>query len=313
MNRVVPPVLFLHADPTFRDRVKRACAHRYAFLPVSSWAELHAALHSAPPLAMIIVDPYGGQYGADSLSPSLQATLREFPSATVIAACELRTGCLEHVRTLGEWGVTRIISIREEDTSLAIARVLESSRGRPLRGLMQRSLIAAMGGRARAIVMSAADVVSTGGVGRDLARALHITPRTLQRWCRRSGLLAPRQLLAWMRLLLAAELLDDPGRSVLGVALACGYSSDAALRNAFRAYLQLSPVALRQRGAFQTVSRAFLQALAADSSQSRPVPRPPAADKRAAVIPGLARSGFTPAWPSHPRSGTFDIARSSGG
>ena len=312
MNRVVTPVLVLHADRAFRDRVKRACAERYAFMPVSSWAELRDALHSAPPLAMVIVDPYGGDYGTGSLSPSLQGILREFPSATVIAACELRDGCLEQVRTLGEWGVTRMISLQEEDTSLAIGRVLESTRGRPLRGLMQRSLIAAMGGRARAIVMSAADVVSTGGVGRDLARSLHITPRTLQRWCRRAGLLAPRQLLAWMRLLLAAELLDDPGRSVLGVALACGYSSDAALRNAFRAYLQLSPNALRHRGAFQTVSQAFLQALATAPPESRILQRR-ASDKRAALVPGRARQGATPTWTARSCPATLDIARASGG
>jgi AraC-like DNA-binding protein len=273
VNRVVPPVLLLHPDRAFRERVRRACADRYRLLPVSSWDGLRDALHAAPPLALVIVDPYGGDYVRAELSPSLQGLLREFPSATVIAACELRGACLEQVRTLGEWGVTRMISIEEEDTPLGIARVLESSRGRPLRSLLQRSLVAAMGGRARAIVMSAADVVSTGGVGRDLARSLHITPRTLQRWCRRAGLLSPRQLLAWMRLLLAAELLDDPGRSVRGVALACGYSSDAALRNAFRAYLKLGPNALRQRGAFQLVSHAFLQALALAVAETLP-PRP---------------------------------------
>jgi AraC-like DNA-binding protein len=185
---------------------------------------------------------------------------------------------------------TRIISIDEEDTPLAIARVLESSRGRPLRSLLHRSVTATMGGRARAIVMSAADVVSTGGVGRDLARSLHVTPRTLQRWCGRAGLLSPRQLLAWMRLLLAAELLDDPGRSVLGVALACGYSSDAALRNTFRAFVQLSPRALRQRGAFQTVSHRFLQALAVSSSEDRR-PRPRIApDGHARVMPLRVRA-----------------------
>ena len=263
--------------------MRRACGDRYRLLPVSCWNALRDALRSAPPLALVIVDPYGGD-SRGKLSASLQGLLREFPSTTVIAACELRGGCLEQVRTLGEWGITRMISIEEEDTPLAIARVLESSRGRPLRTLLQRSLVEAMGARARAIVMSASDVVSTGGVGRDLARALHVTPRTLQRWGRRAGLLSPRQLLAWMRLLLAAELLDDPGRSVLGVALACGYSSDAALRNAFRAYLHLSPNALRQRGAFHLVSQAFLQALAVSIPESRPRPRTPG-EARAAIIP----------------------------
>jgi AraC-like DNA-binding protein len=287
VNRIVPPVLLLHPDRALRERVRRACADRYNVLPVNTWSELRDSLHSAPPLALAIVDPYLGNRGHGELSTSLQALLREFPSITVIAVCEVRGGCLDQVRRLGEWGVTRVISIEEEDTPLAIARILESSRGRPLRALLQRSLADTMGGRGRAIVASAADVVSTGGVGRDLARSLHITPRTLQRWCRRAGLVAPRQLLAWMRLLLAAELLDDPGRSVLGVALACGYSSDAALRNAFRAYLGVSPNAVRHRGAFRVVSRAFLDALALAAPEGRSRPRP-ADDARAALFPRRA-------------------------
>ncbi|MBW3629475.1 MAG: helix-turn-helix domain-containing protein [Gemmatimonadetes bacterium] len=291
MNRVVPPVLLLHPDRAFCERVKRACSQRYRFLPVSSWSDLREALHSAPPLAIVIVDPYGGDHARHGLSSALHGLLREFPSATVIAACEIRGGCLEQMRTLGEWGVTRMISLEEEDTAHAIARVLESSRGRPLRTLLQRTLTATMSGRARAIVMSATDVVSTGGVGRDLARSLHVTPRTLQRWCRNAGLPAPRQLLAWMRLLLAAELLDDPGRSVLGVALACGYSSDAALRNAFRAYLELSPNALRDRGAFQTVAKAFQKALSASAPKSPAArPRPDDEVHPVSVIPLRTRS-----------------------
>jgi AraC-like DNA-binding protein len=216
-----------------------------------------------------VVDPLN-PCGAGDLSPELHSLLRDFPSFTVLAACQLRRGCLEVVRTLGEWGVTRMISLDEDDTPLAIARVLQSAQGRPLRSLLQRSLPVTLGGRARAIVMSAAEVVSSGGVGRDLARSLYITPRTLQRWCRRSGLPAPRQLLAWMRLLLAAELLDDSGRSVLGAALACGYSSDAALRTAVRSYMGVGPNALRAQGAFQAVSRRFIEALAFSQPGARP-------------------------------------------
>ena len=37
-------------------------------------------------------------------------------------------------------------------------------------------------------------------------------------------------------MLLAAELLDDPGRTISDAALACGYASDSSLRRAFELY-----------------------------------------------------------------------------
>jgi len=274
MIRVIPRVLLLHPDQAFRERVRRACAGRYELCEVGDWQSLRNHLRSAPPSTIVLVDPRAGADGRAPLAVELRVLLREFPSATVLAGCAIRPGCLEDVRTLGEWGVSRIVCVDEEDTPLAVARTLLAAQGRPLRSLLHESLPASMSGRGRAIVMSAADVVAAGGLGRDLARSLHVAPRTLQRWCRRAGIPVPRELLAWMRLLLAAELLDDPGRSVLGVALACGYSSDAALRNAFRAYLSLSPAQLKREGAFRLVSARFLEALGDAQEGARSVRSP---------------------------------------
>ena len=64
-----------------------------------------------------------------------------------------------------------------------------------------------------------------------------------------------------MRILLATELLDDPGRTVSSVALACGYASDNSLRRALQDFLDTTPTALRRIGAFATASRAFLREL----------------------------------------------------
>jgi AraC-like DNA-binding protein len=68
--------------------------------------------------------------------------------------------------------------------------------------------------------------------------------------------------MAWMRILLAASLLDDPGRTVLGVAYACGYSSDSSLRRAMQDFLGTVPTALRREGAFSRAARLFLDEMA---------------------------------------------------
>jgi AraC-like DNA-binding protein len=67
--------------------------------------------------------------------------------------------------------------------------------------------------------------------------------------------------MAWMRLLFATDLLDDPARTVLSVAHACGYVSDSSLRRAMQDFLGTSPTLLRERGAFAVASRIFVEEL----------------------------------------------------
>jgi AraC-like DNA-binding protein len=262
MRPIARPLLLLHPDAVFREQVRRATGKRFHFHPTSSWEELREALRTAPPSALIVVDPYWGVEG-EGLSNALRLLLAEFPSVTVIAALELRPDRYRDLRTLGAWGVAEVIALGETDTKESIARQLRSVQGRPLQSLLERSLPSSMPGNARALLMAAAEVVAVGGQAKELARALYLSPRTLLRWCDRAELPPPRRLLVWMRILLASELLDDPGRTVSSVALACGYSSDNSLRRALQDFLHTTPTVLRREGAFDLASRAFLRELAA--------------------------------------------------
>jgi transcriptional regulator GlxA family with amidase domain len=68
--------------------------------------------------------------------------------------------------------------------------------------------------------------------------------------------------MTWMRVLLAASLLDERSRSIGQVARICGFSSDSALRRAVGGLAGMSPRELRRRGAFSTAGAAFAAALA---------------------------------------------------
>jgi len=262
--------MVMHPDGAFRERVRRVGgkSFRCSFLP--DWDALRAAVCEAPPATLLIVDPYDtSSRDGPQLAPELRALLWEFPSATVVAAMEIYPGRSHDLRTLGEWGVTDIISLDEEDTQEAITRRLRGAQGRPLQNLLQRCLPSTVSGRARTLLMTAAEVVSMGGRGRDLARTLHLSERTVLRWSERAGLPPPRRLMAWMRILLAASLLDDPGRTVLSVAYACGYSSDSSLRRAMQDFLGTIPTTLRKEGAFSRASRIFLDELEEVRQQAR--------------------------------------------
>jgi AraC-like DNA-binding protein len=271
MKKIPRPLLVLHGDRVFRERLKVVAASRgFEFRLIADWDALLEELRAAPASALVVVDPYLGVQDQQQPSVELAALLNRFPSLAITAAMAAGPGRLEHVRRLGEWGVVQIIDLDEEATVFAIAQRLLSARGRPLRNLIERALPPSASGAARAILAAATSVVSQGGTGVDLARSLHVTPRTLTRWCRRAGLPPPRRLLAWMRVLLAAELLDDTGRTVTDVALSCGYAADSSLRHAMRSFLNMVPTQLRERGAFEVASRVFLRALAeAKSANAR--------------------------------------------
>lgn len=255
----------MHADVGFRDRVKQACGTDYQYQAVADWDALREAIRESPPAALAVVDPYLGTNGrtgkSAELSVALRTLLAEYPSTAVLAAIEVRPDRFDDLRTLGRWGVVQVISLDHDDTPFSIARRLRSARGRPLRALLEEVLPPETTGRARAILEAATDVVTLGEHGRDLAGSLHLSRRTLLRWCQRSALPAPRRLLAWMRILLACELLDDPGRTVLSVAHTCGYSSDSGLRRITQKFLGASPTELRDQGAFRVAAAAFVEVL----------------------------------------------------
>jgi len=257
MKHVFRPLLVMHPDAGFRDRVRRACGNEYQFQNIVDWESLQSAVRESPPAALAMVDPYGD----GALAPALHELLSEFPSTAVLAAMEVTPERHEDLRTLGRWGVVQVISLNHDDTPRAIAARLRAARGRPMRALLEQILPPEVSGRARAIIDTACDVVTAGEHGRDLAKSLYLSRRTLLRWCQRAGLPAPRRLLAWMRVLLACELLDDPGRTVLSVANACGYSSDSGLRRITQKFLVASPTELREKGAFELASRLFVEAL----------------------------------------------------
>ena len=261
MKIAARPLVVMHWDEAFRERIRRISEREYVFQAVPDWESLREAVRESPPSALIVVDPYSETSERSGPSPALRSLLVEFPSSAIFAALRVTPARFDDLRTMGKWGVVQVISLEHDDSNLALLQRFRQSHGRPLRALLEQVLPPETPGRARAIVDAAAEVVAMGGHGRDLAKALYLSRRTLLRWCERAELPPPRKLLAWMRILLAAELLDDPGRTVLSVAHACGYSSDSGLRRVTQKFLGASPTTLREKGAFVRASTAFLKVL----------------------------------------------------
>lgn len=88
------------------------------------------------------------------------------------------------------------------------------------------------------------------------SKTLGVHRSTLVRRLKRAGGLHPSSLLLWARLLLAARLIEEPGRTVRGIAADVGFPSSLALRRALRRTVGVSPSDLRRRTSLQfTIDR----------------------------------------------------------
>jgi hypothetical protein len=103
MRSVARPLIMLHSDRLLRERLRAPGSSAFEPVLVEGWEELVDAVRSAAAAAVVVVDPYHEMPDRSVLSPDLSAFLHRFPSVPVVAAMEIRPGCFEHVRKLGEW------------------------------------------------------------------------------------------------------------------------------------------------------------------------------------------------------------------
>jgi AraC-like DNA-binding protein len=269
MQTVSRPILLLHSDPALGDLLLRLSGGPYHVQRVPDWATLGRILRATPPLTLVVVDPWEPGEGAPKLADDLRGVLGAAPGLTVVAALRIPPADAEVVTTLLDWGVADWIDLDREDTPAAVVRRLRTVEARPVERLIARALPRGVPSRSRALLTTAALVVARGGQVPDLAAALGVTTRTVPRWFARADLPAPRRLLAWLRLLIAADLLDDPRRSIESIARGVGYAGAAALKTGLRNIMGMTPQELRDRGAFKTVAGEFSDELRSVREASR--------------------------------------------
>lgn len=237
------------------------------------WDEVHDELRRAPPGTLVVADPYAGPRAGDAF-PRIRELLRRFPSVPVVAVMELCGPDAADAAILLEWGVSQVISPRVEGTPAAVASCLAEAHAAPLKRRVEAALSRYVGREARRILRAAAEVAVEGGQAPALAERLGVRPPALTRRCARAGLPPPRHLQAWMRILLAALLLDDPGRTVYAAAYASGYRTERSLRRAITTLLGVDSTTLRREGAFATAAPAFDRVLHAHREAERERRRP---------------------------------------
>lgn len=237
----------------------RADYEHFRLVASADWADFVRKLDSAGPDSLALIDPYGDDPSMPA--PKLFRLLDGFPSVAVVAGFHLTPERVADARTMIEAGVSGIVNLRIDTTPALAARHFRDAVGRPFKRRVEAILPPYLPVDARTILRAACGVAVLGGGAQDLADVFDVSQKTLANWCEDQRLPTTRSLQLWMRLLLAAFLLEDAGRTVHSAALAAGYSSDRSLRRAFESELGIDASSLRREGAFDRVSAAFTEIL----------------------------------------------------
>jgi AraC-like DNA-binding protein len=254
------PLFVLHADTIFQEQLQKAVRTDFVIYSVECWNSLRLALEKTERRALVVVDPYSGTDGT-RLALEFRSLLDSFPHVPSLAVLEVAFERYTDIRLLLEWGVVEIIGEGHHDVG-GISALLRAARRRPAEALLQRVVPSWLPARAMPLLVAIAEVADEGGKVPQVAAALHISVRSLLRWCEAARLPPPRLLLTWFRVLRAAEMLDCGETEMKQVVTRCGFASESGLRQVTRDLLKLEPTGLRAAGARQTTTAAFHAMLA---------------------------------------------------
>jgi AraC-like DNA-binding protein len=248
------PLFVLSCSDELEANLRQAIERPFALHRVSDWPALKESLQSASGTAVCFVDGMASVGSETGLAEGLREVARDFPLVGIVACVRVDSVEPEVLSAMQAWGVTEILDLDWERSAAAVGRRIDDVKGVWAQRLFARALPRVLSARGRTLLETAAEVAAQGGHVPELAATLGIYQRTVRLWCAAAGVPEARRMFTWIRLLLAAELLDNPGRTIENVARVSGFASGASLKSTTRAFTGLTPSELRDRGAFEAVA-----------------------------------------------------------
>ena len=232
-----------------------------------SWPELYAAAHHKP-LHVLVFDPY--LHGTFDAGPCTDFH-RQFPSVVLLPYTHFAGRPVHDVLQLAALGVRRVVCRDEDDGTLRFRAILREALSDAcavrIAAELRDVLSPELSGFLNQLVSGAGAPVGP----HEVARVHFCHPKTLRQRLHAARLPPTNKLIVWARLLHAACLLEDPGRSVESVALSLHFPSPSALHKQMRRYLGASPREVAAQGGLRCAAAAF-RARLADGKWDLPVP-----------------------------------------
>jgi AraC-like DNA-binding protein len=179
---------------------------------------------------------------------------RVFPAVPILGYCLSSAEHLDDLRRMAVAGVHQLLLDSTADSRMVVRAALETTRRQCAATQVFAQIQDVVPVKLHPLVQMALENPTRTTSVSALAGELGVDRKTLHNWCTAEQFLAPRDLLRWSRLLLAAALLNWSGRSVTSVALELEYPTDNSLRIAIRRQFQVQPSAMKRGGVDRAVN-----------------------------------------------------------
>jgi AraC-like DNA-binding protein len=250
--------------PVQLQRVRTAIRDRHEVVACDDWTSL-ARTCERQPVRLAIVDLFAEP---NASFDRLRRLKQRLPQLAVVAYVAVSPERSRELFDAGRQGVDGLIVFDRDDAPIDLLRCFALAESRSVADIVRRLLRGADSVVYDAVMLAvtrAHERLSPSG----LAKLLGVPRRTLAMRLNTAGYASPRRLLTWGRLIVAAQMMEDQGRSAERVAASLDFPSGSAFRNVCQRYLHATPRQMRERGGSQYVIRAFFRQSQAPAQSSR--------------------------------------------
>ncbi len=248
-------VATLLPSPLRLNRLRGALRDRYTVVQCASWEDLLAAC-GREPVSIAVVDVYLGEH-VNAGFDWLRQLKRRYPSVALVAYVAFPPANPRDMFEAGRFGIDGLVVADQDDDPRRMLALIEQADARGVVEMLRRAIV-----DVKPTVRDATLISVTRAHERlspeQLAKILGIRRKALSERLTQSGFPTAQRLIAWGRLIVAARMLEDGGRSADSVALALEYPSGSAFRNTCQRYLRAAPHQIRANGGAQFAIASFL-------------------------------------------------------
>ena len=194
----------------------------------------------------------------------------DFPSQPIVAYCDPRGLTQRHIFALAQTGITDLVQLDVHDSKHLFGRILESAERTKHAEILSDQLEDDIPPGLRSVFAFALQNAGQSMDVPQLAAALGLSKRTLAWRLRQHSFPPPRVFLTWCRLLVAALLLDERGRTLDSVAAQLDFPGGHSLGGVFFRYMGRGIIALREDGVANEVISAFRTVIAKAGDSAQP-------------------------------------------
>lgn len=257
-SRTEKPTVAAVLTPHERSQVDAAVQGYASLVYRESIAEAMQVVRERPVAALLVSVQ---RCRAEQLD-SLELGLRRFPAVPAVAFVSQRDpGATEMLLRLGASGVRQVVDVTSPQGWSRLRDVLGKP-PTPAVARVQGPIMDAMADAppdARLFLEAMLRLAPRTPSVRLFSESLGISSGTLLTRFARAGLPSPKNYLAGLRLLYAAELLEAPGRSVAEMTIRLDYSSPQSFGRHLRTLLGITPSEFRRRLPFPQALERFVQ------------------------------------------------------